>query len=133
MEQSILNTVKKLCSMPPEYTAFDLDVITYINDAFNVLNQLGIGPAIGFQIEDASSTWSDFMPPNPLYNLVKSYICQKCRLKFDPPATSYHLKALQDQLAETEIRLNTQREYDTWVPPLETPEPEGLVLDGGSA
>lgn len=121
MDGSILDSVKKVCSQPAEYTAFDVDMIMFINDAFSVLTQLGIGPAVGFEIEDASAMWSDFIPDDPRYNGVKSYIVQKCRLKFDPPTTSYHLKALQDQILEAEVRLNLLREEDTWVPPVPDP------------
>ena len=41
MEQSILNTVKKILGLAPEETVFDLDVITHINTAFSTLYQLG--------------------------------------------------------------------------------------------
>lgn len=133
MDGSILNDVKKVLGMPADYTAFDVDVIMHINSALGTLNQLGIGPAVGFQIEDDTAMWSDFIPDDPRYNDVKGYLYMKSRLRFDPPSTSFHLKALQDQILETEVRLNMIREQDMWVPVTETPAiPDNPIMDGGT-
>jgi hypothetical protein len=114
---SILNDTKKILQLADDYTAFDLDVLTHINTAFTTLNQLGIGPAEGFMIEDASAQWEDFLGGDPRLNSVKTYLYLKVRLVFDPPATSFHIAALEKQIEELEWRLNVQREGDTWVPP----------------
>ncbi len=74
MEESILKSTKKILGLDDTYTAFDLDVITHINSAFSILDQLGVGPDGGFFIEDLRDEWSDYpVPPNQL-NLIKTYI-----------------------------------------------------------
>jgi hypothetical protein len=112
MEASILISTKKVLGVTQEYTVYDLDIITFINAAFSILSQLGVGPEEGFMIDDDSAKWSDFVvPPNQL-NLVKTYIYLKVRLLFDPPTTSYLIEATTKQLEEYEWRLNVYREND---------------------
>ena len=118
METSILNSTKKILGLASDYTAFDLDIITHINTAFSTLTQLGVGPAAGFMIEDASTNWVDFLgDADPQLNSVKSYVFLRVRLLFDPPATSYLINAYEDQIRELEWRLNSHREETQWVDP----------------
>lgn len=110
MTDSILDTVKKVLQIPEDYTAFDIDIIMHINTVFGILHQLGIGPITGFFITDKAATWGQFLDNEPLLNGVKSYVVLKVRLMFDPPTTSFAIKAQQDQVAELEWRLNVFRE-----------------------
>lgn len=110
MNNSILSSVKKMLGLPEEYDAFDLDIITYINSAFTVLTQLGVGPADGFMIDDKTAIWSDFMPDMRFYQLVKSYVVLKVRLLFDPPISSAVLECYKTQINEYEWRLKTMAE-----------------------
>ena len=96
---SILETIKKLLNVAPDYKAFDTDIITHINSVFLVLHDLGIGPSEPFEIVDESETWEQF-DPDKKFSLVKSYIYLKVRLFFDPPATSFALDAMQKQIDE---------------------------------
>ena len=41
---SILTSIKKLLGIAEEYEHFDPDIVMYINSAFSVLTQLGVGP-----------------------------------------------------------------------------------------
>jgi hypothetical protein len=112
MEESILNSTKKILGLAENYLPFDLDILTHINAAFSILDQLGVGPEGGFFIDDATALWSDYsVPPNQL-NLVKTYVFLKVRLLFDPPATSYLIEATNQQLREYEWRLNVFREEE---------------------
>lgn len=121
MEKSILTSTKKLLNMGESYTAFDLDVITHINAAFGTLQQLGLGPVGGFSIEDSKAKWEDLSLPEDQLGLVKTYIYLKTKLVFDPPATSFHIKALEDQITQHEWRLNVLREEQMH------PIPEGVT------
>lgn len=112
MEQSILTSTKKILGIDESYTAFDWDVITHINAAFSILNQLGVGPEEGFFIDDASAEWSDFPVPMNSLNLIKTYVYLKVRILFDPPGTSFLLNAATDQIKEYEWRLNVFREVE---------------------
>src|SRR4051812_15424370 len=110
VEPSILKSTKKILGLAPDYTPFDLDIITHINATFSILNQLGIGPSEGFSIEDESEEWDDYDVPEPQRHLVKTYMFLKCRILFDPPGTSFLVKSSEDQIREYEWRLNTFRE-----------------------
>ena len=116
MEESILTGVKKILGIAEDYTAFDFDIITHINSALMVVAQLGIGPVEGLELQDNTTTWYELIGDNPLLNSVKTYVYLRVRLLFDPPTTSYLIKAYEDQLREYEWRLSSQREYDNWVP-----------------
>ena len=125
MEQSILTSTKKILGIAADYTAFDLDVITHINAAFSTLNQLGVGPAEGFLIEDESMKWEDYIDNEIQLNTIKSYVFLKVRQLFDPPTTSYLITAVEKQIAEFEWRLNVNRESTEWVKPVPTIIPDG--------
>jgi hypothetical protein len=123
MEMSILTSTKKILGIAEDVTAFDLDIITHINSVFSTLTQLGVGPAAGFMIEDATATWDTFISDDTQLNSVKSYVFLRVRLLFDPPATSYLINAYEDQIKELEWRLNTHREETQWV------DPDPVVVD----
>jgi hypothetical protein len=111
MDNSILNTVKKAVGLMPEYDAFDDTLIMHINSVFMILSQVGVGPAKGFRIEDASANWNDYLTEDyENYESVKSYICLKVRLLFDPPSSSTHMQAIKDLISELEWRLNIEAE-----------------------
>ena len=131
MEQSILTSTKKILGLAEDYTAFDLDVITHINTAFSILTQLGIGPPQGFAIQDASTEWNEYLADDLRLNTVRTYMFLKVRQLFDPPATSYLISAVDNQIRELEWRMNVYREETGWVdpdPPLIDPDsPEGIA------
>lgn len=122
MAQSILTSVKKIIGLPESDTSFDLDLVIHINTAFSILNQLGIGPADGFEIEDSTATWDDFVTDKRMSS-VKSYVFLRTRRLFDPPNTSFALESMDKQLTEFEWRLNVVREGDSWTDPDPQPAP----------
>ena len=109
MNGSILDSIKKNLGIVPEYTAFDDQIILDINAAFSTLHQLGFGPDEGFEITGIDEFWSDIIE-EPRFNFVKSYVCMKVRVMFDPPTSSYALDALNKQIAEYEWRINSDIE-----------------------
>lgn len=110
MSDSILTSVKKLMGLPAEYDVFDTDIILHTNSVFSTLTQLGIGPDEGFMIEDATPTWDTFLGDDKRLNAVKTYLCLRVRMLFDPPNTAYLVAAMEEQIRELEWRLNVQRE-----------------------
>lgn len=104
--QSILTSTKKLVGISEDYTVFDLDITLHINSVFSTLQQLGVGPSLGFSIEDETTTWDQFIGLSSVINNVKSYMYLRVRLLFDPPATSFALDAMSTQIKELEWRLN---------------------------
>jgi hypothetical protein len=118
MEQSILRSTKKVLQIGPDDESFDLDILTHINSAFSTLNDLGVGPADGFVVEDEYVEWEAYLPGDPIkLSKIKTCVYLRVRLLFDPPATSYHLSAAQEQLREIEWRLSANREATDWVDP----------------
>ncbi len=85
MLNSILDSTKKILGIVPAYTEFDLDVITHINTSLSVLNQLGVGPTVGFSIENNVPVWADLALPVNQLSMVRTYVFLKTRMLFDPP------------------------------------------------
>lgn len=105
---SILLSMKKLLGPSADYKQFDQDIIMYINSAFMVLRQLGVGPTEGFSITGEYETWTDFTSDIDKLGLVKSYIYLKVRLIFDPPTNSTVIKSYEELIKEYEWRLNVE-------------------------
>jgi hypothetical protein len=130
MEQSILTSTKKVLQIGDDDESFDLDIMTHINSAFSTLHDLGVGPEEGFVIEDADLEWTDFLPDEEdkmQLNRVRTFVFLHCRLLFDPPATTFHLAAAQEQLNEVTWRISVNREGEEWVdpnPPIPVPDEE---------
>jgi len=110
MEQSILLSTKKILGIAPDYTVFDLDVITHINSSLAIVNQLGVGPQGGLFIEDETTEWDDLDVPDNQLGLLRTYIFLKVRMLFDPPTTSFFIDAMNKQIQEHEYRLSYFRE-----------------------
>jgi hypothetical protein len=110
MSDSILDSTKQILGLGETYTPFDFDITTFINSAFTIVNQLGVGPDDGFFIEDNVATWDDLEIPNNQRMLVRTYIFLKVRMLFDPPTTSYLIESMNKQISELEWRLSAFRE-----------------------
>lgn len=110
MEESILNSLKRMIGIDPEDSAFDSDLIIHINTIFITLFQLGIGPNEVFRIEDANPVWSDFIQNGNDLMGCKTYMGLKLRMVFDPPTSSAVSEAFKSAIAEQEFRLMSQME-----------------------
>lgn len=108
MSGSILTSIKKNLGIEEDYTEFDPDIIMAINTALNVLTQIGVGPKDGFQIEDSSASWNDFLNYHcyKKLNMVKTYVTARVRLIFDPPQMTSVIECLKETCRELESRLN---------------------------
>lgn len=110
--ESILTSIKKLLGIAEEYEHFDPDIIMHINSVFMILTHMGVGPSEGFYIEDATSTWDDFLQDNSKIEAVKSYVYMKTRLLFDPPSSSAVMESMNKLIAEIEYRLYVISNYE---------------------
>lgn len=137
MEQSILRSTKKILGLDADYTPFDLDIITFINSAFSVMAQLGVGPSDGFMIEDDEPKWTDITYVDPVLleslplptkqlNMVKTYVYLRARRQFDPASTRFVIDAVNQQIEEHEWRL---KEFMDELIPLVTPAKTIEYLD----
>lgn len=102
--ESVLNSIKLQCGIPPSHTEFDDILIIDINTVFSVLHQLGVGPSTPFYISDEEDTWSEFICQENM-EMVKSYVGLRVRQLFDPP-TGVAADAMQHVIDELTFRLN---------------------------
>jgi len=107
---SILASIKKMLGLEDDYTPFDMDIIVHINSALMTLNQLGVGPDKGFQIEGYNETWDDLEISLEMIGAVKNYIYLSVKTLFDPPTNSFVMDAMQKQIEQLGWRLNVQAE-----------------------
>ena len=107
-DPTILEDVKSLVGIVPDYTAFDNQLLICINSAFATLHQLGVGPEEGFLVE-ADTDWDEYISSQRL-SFIKQYVCMKVRVMFDPPTSSFALDAINKQIAEYEWRINSEVE-----------------------
>ena len=108
---TIKNTIKKMLGISEDYTAFDTEIIFFINSAIMDLSQIGVCSQ-DFQItEDGDETWDEMLSDssvNGLLNSAQKYIYIKTRLVFDPPNSGYVTTALQKEADECIWRLRVQ-------------------------
>lgn len=112
-DESILTSVKKVLGIPEYYEHFDQDILLHLNSVMSILHQLGVGPENGFVVEDDSTTWSNLFDGDIDTNkmmYVKSYVCLRVRLLFDPPASSGAIDAMERQMRELEWRITVTRD-----------------------
>lgn len=105
-DKSILDNVKELVGIMPSETGFDEEIISHINTVFGTLQQLGVGPVEGFEIDDNTTKWSEYLGTTKILSMVKSYMKLRVRLLFDPPSTAAAIASFEHQVREFEGRLN---------------------------
>lgn len=123
MINSILTSTKQNLGIVEADTAFDHEIISHINGVFARLNQLGIGPANGFMIEDKTVTWDAYLGSDLNLNSVRTYVFLKVKILFDPPQTSFVLNSVEKQIEQLEWTLNVKREDEEWVDPFPPVDP----------
>lgn len=128
-DESILTETKKVLGIAEDAEAFDQDIRMHINSAFGTLNQLGLGPEGGFEVEDETQTWADFLVTDLTLSPVKTYVHLRVKLIFDPPPNSWSITAMQSQIEQLEWRLNVVRE-DALPGDVDLPD-NTTLLDGG--
>lgn len=106
MNSSILDDVKDIVGVDVSNTAFDKQLILYINSVLRIVNQIGVGKD-GYNITDSSGVWSEFLEDD-LSKLtdVKSYVGFKVLLMFDHTLSSIAVDTLKSLTAELESRIN---------------------------
>lgn len=115
MDESILNSIKKMLGIEEDFNAFDSELVMYINGALMTLNQLGVGVE-GFAIEDESASWSEFLGSETTsLEAVKTVVYLRVKKVFDPSASSSTQQSYDAVLQEYEWRLYvaTNRSKDT--------------------
>lgn len=106
MDESILDTIKKLLGIDYSYNAFDTDLIVHINSTINILYQIGLDSCKSFSIEDDSQTWGDMLGSDVLLNLVQTYMYLRVKSMFDPSSAGSYGESLNRIQQELEWRIN---------------------------
>ena len=106
--ESILNSIKKMLGIEPDYNHFDGEIIVHINSAFSTLRHVGVGSGESLQISSDVSTWKDVFGDLKYLDSIKTYTYLKVKLIFDPPGSSFVLDAFKRQADELEWRINEE-------------------------
>lgn len=101
MDESILNSVKKMLGITSDNTAFDEDLITHINTVFIILKQLG-AISEDFSIIDSQAVWGDVISSDLAH--VKTYMYAKVRSMFDNMSGTV-VDQVNEIAAEMEFRI----------------------------
>lgn len=109
---TILNDVKKFIGgLSEDNTAFDADILMYVNSEFSTLTRVGCGPESGFTA-DETTTWEDYSTDPKLINMVKNYITTKVKIQFDNSTmSSYVLTAHKENAQELLWSINNYCDY----------------------
>lgn len=111
MTDSILNSVKEGLLIVDTYTAFDSQLIDYINSSLGIIAQCGYEPAKEFEVTGPNEYWSDLID-DPRFNMLKTFVKMRVRLLFDPPTSSFALSQLKEDIEEFEWRIRAEVETD---------------------
>ena len=112
MDESILESIKKLLGTARYDTSFDQDIIIDINTVLVILWQMGIGPAKPFQITGPNEKWEDFLEYESELEPVKSFIHLRVAQLFDSPQNSIVEQSRKELIDELGWRLYTSADSD---------------------
>jgi hypothetical protein len=111
VDESILETIKRMLGLDEMYDVFDQELLVHINTALFTLRQLGVGPDEGFDVESASETWSDFLgEKKTLLKAAKDFIFLSVKQLFDPSGSGTINSMQTDKLKELTYRLLLEAE-----------------------
>lgn len=105
MDESILNSIKQMLGIYPEDTAFDPELISFINGAIaDLLHVCGFDPNWGFLVTDSGIKWSALVHNDAEASQAKQYVYCKVRLLFDPPSNSFVVDSISKSKDEAQWR-----------------------------
>lgn len=111
MNESILNSVKAMLGLTPDYSPFDAELIMHINSFFDVLHQLGVGTK-GFEITDTTATWADFIGDGKWIPAIKTWMYLRVRQVWDAPNSGVLMSNIDEKINELTWRIVTEAEYE---------------------
>lgn len=130
---SILTDTKAQLGLAEADTTFDAELIMHINAVLADLYQLGVGPAGGLAITDASTDWTTLLVapdaitvPDESLNMVTSYVYQRVKLLFDPPQLGYLIPPIEKAIEKLEWRIMVAAD-----PAVVIVEDDVTILSGG--
>ena len=110
LTNSILATVRAMCSVEENDPGFDKQLIPLINGQIMMAHQFGIGYA-GFIVTDERQTWQELLGEHAdLVDAMQIWLGYSVLLLFDPPDNGTVLKSYQDQILKMEWMLRSVSE-----------------------
>lgn len=103
MNSSILDDIKQMLGIYSDDTAFDSELIMYINNAISDLIHVGKEMA-DYSIQDNTNEWSEFLDSDALAGQARQYVFCKVRLLFDPPSNSFVVTEIEKAKDEAQWR-----------------------------
>ena len=100
---SILETIVTGLGLEVNESAFNSEIIMYVNSALLTVYQNGAGTPI--VVKDYAQTWDEFKDPaqvegNKMFEQIKLYVMLKTKIIFDPPppSTATYMQSYIDEL-----------------------------------
>lgn len=109
MTTSILDDIKMMLGILPDYDYYNLQIIIYINTAFSILEQLGCKH---FAINGVNDSWNDFFGEEESIEMIKTFVYLKVKMLFDPSASSSIQNSFDAVAKELEWRINSKVDYE---------------------
>ena len=101
--ESILETIVSGLGLEIDESAFNSEIIMYVNSALVTVYQNGAGTPL--VVKDYAQTWDEFKDPaqvegNKMFEQIKLYVMLKTKIIFDPPppSTATYMQAYIDEL-----------------------------------
>lgn len=98
--ENILSSIKQMLNVEQSITAFDNELIMFINSAIAELIQGGVGPQSGLDVT-AETSWSAFSDNSNIVSHSKQYVYCRTRLLWDSPTNSFTVNSFNDQAKES--------------------------------
>lgn len=112
MDQSILDSVKKIIGNGELDDYFDQDLCFAINSVLMQANRMGL-VCDDFSIVDSNKTWKDILLREDQINLhaLISWTALRVRLLFDPPTSATLMNSIKEEAARLEWYIYTTENY----------------------
>jgi len=99
----VLDDIKKYVGIEDGYTGFDFPLLVELQATLHTLSQLGV--TISNETVMGIEEWEDVIAETDSISSIKSYVCLKVKMVFDPPANTSILENLTARLRELESRI----------------------------
>ena len=112
MNQSILDSIRKIIGNGELDEYFNTDLCFAINSTLQTANQMGI-VCDDYSIQDDTKTWKDILLDEEKINLhaLISWTALRVRLLFDPPTSSILLNSINEEVKRLEWYIYITENY----------------------
>lgn len=108
---SVLDSIKKSLGIDATDTAFDTDITIFINSALSRVLDLGAGKdGVRLYIVDKNILWTSLFDDNEILQMIETFVYLSVKLVFDPPGTSFGIKAIEDEILKQEWLITSKVE-----------------------